>query len=193
MNYLAHCYLSCSDEDLMIGNLITDFLKKSEVSDYSGRVLEGIDLHRKIDTFTDKHPASLELRALLRKRHGKYASVVVDLVWDYMLCQNWKDYSGTDLDAFAAPIYEIVKKRKDELPNRFASKLENMINSDFLLSYRNVDRMRSSLQWMDKRVNFPSNFVGAILDVQENEAQINEWFKSFFPDVIAFVDEQCGC
>jgi len=193
MNYLAHCYLSCSDEDLLLGNLITDFLNKSEESNYSGRVLEGIQLHREIDTYTDKHPASLELRALLRKRHGKYAPVVVDLIWDFMLCQHWKDYSGSDLDSYAAPIYEMIQKRKEELPRRFKSKLESMITANFLLSYRNEDTMRSSLQWMDRRVNFPSDFEGAILDVRENLDLITQLFKTFFADLIAFVDTKCRC
>jgi len=193
MNYLAHCYLSCSDEDLMLGNIITDFMRKKEEKNYSGRVLEGIQLHRKIDSYTDKHEASLLLRTLLRPRHGKYASVVVDLVWDYMLCSHWSDYSGSELHAFATPIYEILLSRKSELPTAFSNKVDAMIENDFLLSYQSVDSMRSSLRWMDRRVNFPSDFEGAILDVEENHTYITELFKQFFPDLIAYVDAYCEC
>lgn len=193
MNYLAHCYLSCSDEDLMLGNVITDFMRKKEEKNYSGRVLEGIQLHRKIDAYTDKHKASLSLRALLRPRHGKYASVVVDLIWDHMLCQHWSDYSGTELSAFVVPIYEILLKRKSELPASLITKIDAMVTSDFLLSYSSYEKMRSSLQWMDRRVNFPSDFEGAILDVQEHYDYIEELFSQFFPDLIAYVDTYCNC
>ncbi len=193
MNYLAHCYLSCTDEDLMLGNVITDFMRKKEEKNYSGRVLEGIQLHRKIDAYTDKHEASLSLRALLRPRHGKYASVVVDLVWDHMLCKYWSDYSGAELSAFAAPIYEVLLRRKAELPESFASKVDAMVASDFLLSYSTEDKMRSSLRWMDNRVNFPSDFEGAIIDIKDNHDYIADLFKQFFPDLIAYVDTYCNC
>ena len=126
MNYLAHCYLSCSQEDILIGNFMTDFLKKKEEANYSGKVLEGIHLHRSIDTFTDAHPASLELRALLRPRHGKYAPVVVDLIWDYFLCLNWDKFSGTTLTDFNKDMYEILLKRKDELPEKLNKRIDKI-------------------------------------------------------------------
>lgn len=193
MNYLAHCYLSCSDEDLMIGNLITDFMRKSEENNYTGQVLAGIQLHRSIDSFTDKHPASLRLRHLLRKRHDKYASVVVDLIWDRLLCMNWSHYSGSSLSDFVKPIYQIIINRREELPKKFESRLNGMIDSDFLLAYSTEESMLSALKWMDNRVKFPSNFVGAVQDLKENKEEIEQLFKTFFPDVIAHVDSICNC
>ncbi len=193
MNYLAHAYLSCSDEDLLLGNLMTDFMRKSEEKNYQGRVLEGIQVHREIDSFTDKHPASLELRNMLRKRHDKYSSVVVDLIWDYYLCLHWSDYSGRNLTLFVTEIYELLLRRRTELPHRFESRLDNMIEADFLLSYSSLDRMRSALEWMDNRVKYQSNFVGAIDDVKEHGEVFDGLFRSFFPDLIELVDGLCNC
>jgi len=193
MNYLAHCYLSCSDEDLFLGNLMTDFLRKSEEQNYQGKVLEGIHLHRAIDSFTDKHPASLELRAILRKRHDKYASVVVDLIWDRMLCLNWNHFSGQSIRDFITPLYQVLEKRKEELPRKFRSRIENMLEADFLMAYANDDRMKKSLEWMDRRVKFPSNFVGAMDDLQENHEHIQKLFMYFFPELISEVDAICDC
>jgi len=193
MNYLAHCYLSCSEEDILIGNFMTDFLKKSEEENYSGRVLAGIELHRKIDDYTDKHPASLELRALLRKRHGKYAPVVVDLVWDYFLSINWSQYSGSALADFNNEMYAILSKRKEELPAKLKSKIDNMINHDFLMSYANKDYMLKSLTWMDQRVKFKSAFTETILDIEENYEQIDQLFGQFFPELIAYSESFCNC
>lgn len=193
MNFLAHCYLSCASEDMLIGNIITDFTNKKEADMYKGGIKEGIELHRKIDTFTDKHDASLELRSLLRKRHGKYASVVVDLVWDYFLCQNWNRYSGTTLRAFADSIYPIILKNKEVLPSNLKKKINNMIKDDFLLAYENSSRMKKSLQWMDNRVKYPSNFIGAVNDVQENYDLIEKLFVGFFQDLINYVDTECNC
>ena len=193
MNYLAHCYLSCSNEDLLLGNVMTDFMRKKEEANYSDKVLQGILLHRSIDAFTDSHPASLELRSMLRKRHDKYASVVVDLIWDRMLCLKWSQYSGESLQSFVKPIYTLLLNRQKELPEKFALRIENMVAGDFLLAYSTEERMLSALKWMDKRVKFPSNFQGAILDLKENEIRITELFSLFFPELIAKVDAICDC
>ncbi|MBT8233499.1 MAG: DUF479 domain-containing protein [Saprospiraceae bacterium] len=193
MNFLAHCYLSCSNEELLIGNFITDFINKKQAAEYYGEVKKGIALHRQIDQFTDEHPASLALRRMLRKRHGKYASVVVDLVWDYFLCQNWSHFSGTELSEFSSEMYQIIQKYHDKLPPKLQSRIHRMIEDDFLLAYVDKDRMSKSLSWMDKRVNFPSNFVGALKDVEENEKEIQKLFMQFFPDLIDFVELQCAC
>lgn len=193
MNYLAHCYLSCSEEDILIGNFMTDFLKKSEEDNYSGRIMDGITLHRRIDTFTDAHPASLELRALLRKRHGKYAPVVVDLIWDHLLSINWGQYSGTDLDTFNQDVYGILSGNKEVLPSKLKGRIDKMISSDFLMAYASKENMLRSLQWMDNRVKFPSAFHLAIDDLEENESQITELFHQFFPELIAEAELHCAC
>ena len=184
MNYLAHCYLSGSDEELLIGNFMTDFMQKKEEANYSGTVLKGIELHRAIDTFTDQHPASLELRASLRKRHGKYASVVVDLIWDYLLCKHWSSYSDTPLTVFNSRMYEILLRRKEQLPHRLKARIEGMVEGDFLMSYATKENMLKSLQWMDKRVNFNSAFPSAILDLEENEMAYQQLFLKFFPELV---------
>ena len=163
-------------------------MRKSEEKNYSGRVLEGIQLHRKIDTYTDAHPASLALREMLRKRHGKYASVVVDLIWDYYLCKHWAHYSGSELRSFVEDVYVLIRNRREELPAKFERRLDGMLEADFLMSYSNKDRMRSALSWMDNRVKYPSNFVGAMDDVEEYDMAIENLFQDFFPDLIGFVD-----
>jgi len=172
---------------------MTDFLKKKEEAHYSGRVLDGINLHRQIDSFTDKHPASLQLRALLRPRHGKYASVVVDLIWDYYLSTNWKDYSGASLTNFNKEMYAILSKRKNEFPEKLKAKIDKMIENNFLMAYANKENMAVSLQWMDGRVKFKSAFSEALLDIEENDEIISQLFKSFFPDLIAHSETFCNC
>ncbi len=193
MNYLAHCLLSCSEEDILIGNFMTDFLKKSEESNYEGRILDGIYLHRKIDSYTDAHPDSLELRALLRKRHGKYASVVVDLIWDHFLSTNWERFSAESLEDFNTRIYEILIRRKAELPLKLNLKIENMVANDFLMAYANQENMQASLEWMDSRVNFKSAFSEATLDIKENRQTISSLFHSFFPDLLSYAKNYCSC
>jgi acyl carrier protein phosphodiesterase len=55
MNYLAHAYLSFKHEDILLGNLISDFVKGKKKFDYPLLIQKGITLHRNIDTFILKN------------------------------------------------------------------------------------------------------------------------------------------
>lgn len=193
MNFLAHCYLSCSDEEILIGNIVTDFIRKSEESHFVLKIKEGIALHRKIDSYTDKHKHSLWLRNQLRERHGKYSAVVVDLIWDFYLCKNWSKYSVQPLAQFALSMYDILNKYMDVYPLKLKSRMPYMIEDDFLLAYDGVQRASKSLEWMDRRVKFDSQFHEAILDIEENDLEIDRRFNEFFPDLIKFVETECEC
>ena len=54
MNYLAHAYLSFNDQEILTGNMISDFVKGKKKFDYPSRIQAGINLHRLIDNFTDR-------------------------------------------------------------------------------------------------------------------------------------------
>lgn len=192
MNFLAHCLLSCSDEDIMLGNFITDFLSLKEERSYSGKVRQGILLHKEIDSFTDAHTCSLELRKMLRPRHGKYASVVVDLIWDHCLCLSWQEHGLDKLREYCQAKYIQILSRKSELPLRLKNRIDAMVADDFLMSYSDLERMRKALIWMDQRVKFRSDFEGAILDFQENQEQIMSLFQAFFPELTGSVNKQCN-
>ena len=58
MNYLAHAYLSFNEPEILVGNMISDFVKGKKKFDYSPGVQKGIALHRAIDNFTDYHTAT---------------------------------------------------------------------------------------------------------------------------------------
>ncbi len=176
----------------MLGNFMTDFLSLKEERGYTGMIKQGILLHKEIDEFTDKHTCSLELRRMLRPRHGKYASVVVDLIWDHCLCQTWDEHGNGPLQEFCRIKYKEILDRKDDLPLRLKNKIDAMVSSDFLMSYSDIERMRKSLIWMDQRVRFRSDFEGAVIDFQDNKEQILVWFRDFFPDLIASVNQFCS-
>ncbi|MBK6633182.1 MAG: hypothetical protein IPG38_01660 [Chitinophagaceae bacterium] len=63
MNYLAHAYLSFNDPEILLGNMISDYIKGKKQFDYPLPVQKGIRLHRFIDQFTDTHAATHELKS----------------------------------------------------------------------------------------------------------------------------------
>jgi hypothetical protein len=57
MNFLAHLHLAAHTGSSLTGNLLGDFIKGPLPTGLADHFDEGIWLHRKIDAFTDAHPA----------------------------------------------------------------------------------------------------------------------------------------
>ena len=66
MNYLAHAYLSFNHPEIVVGNMISDFVKGKKKFDYSEGIQKGITFHRAIDEFTDSHPTTKKAKEFLR-------------------------------------------------------------------------------------------------------------------------------
>ena len=192
MNFLAHLFLSFENEDLIIGNFIADFIKNKEVKNYPPEVQKGILLHREIDSFTDNHPSVRKGTLRLQRHHHKYAPVVIDILYDYILANNWTRYSERSLKSFAGNIYFILNKRMDEMPMGLRKNVSGMIRGNWLESYKTKEGLLYTLQRMDKRAAFPSKFVQAADHLQQDYHLFEEEFNDFFPELIQHIKIQNG-
>lgn len=189
MNFLAHLFLSFENEDIVIGNFIADFIKNSDVKNYSSAIQKGILIHRKIDAFTDNHPAVRKGTSRLRPHHHKYAPVVIDILYDYILANNWKRYSALSLGEFARQTYSILNKRLDEIPEGLKKSVPKMIESNWLEAYKTKDGLRFTLQKMDQRAAFPSNFINAVEHLEKDYQLFENEFNEFFPELIDYLTQ----
>jgi acyl carrier protein phosphodiesterase len=73
MNYLAHAYLSFNRPGILVGNMISDFVKGKKKYDYPEEIQEGIAVHREIDRFTDVNPVTKEAKQIFRPAYRLYA------------------------------------------------------------------------------------------------------------------------
>ena len=188
MNYLAHMYLSCSDEDLIIGNMLVDMMNIKRLRELPEQYHKGFELHRLIDSYTDDHPAVKEATLKLRENHRKYAPVVIDIFYDYVLSLEWERYSGEDIQDFCNGIYEILKKHLPNLPEDIVSRLERMIASNFLMTCSSPEAIRGVFNIVDRRARFTNSFSLATDDLLEDYDYFRDNFFKFFPDMI----EQAG-
>ena len=79
MNYLAHAFLSNNDSNLLIGNFIADHLRGNDFKNYSPQIIEGIHLHRKIDSFTDSHLNFKASKRLFYIGYERYSGILIDI------------------------------------------------------------------------------------------------------------------
>ena len=178
MNFLAHLFLSGKDEDIIVGNMIADFIRNKEVENYSTAVQKGIKIHRFIDRYTDNHPEVRKGTRRLQPHHHKYAPVVIDLFYDHLLVYNWKTYSDETIENFSNNMYGVLEKRMEEMPLKLQKRLPNMIASDWLPMYGNEKGMLKVFEMMDRRTKFPSDFVSGIEHLKTDFEFYNEEFLS---------------
>jgi acyl carrier protein phosphodiesterase len=99
VNYLAHAYLSFGVPEIVVGNLISDFIKGRKKLEYPIRIQSGISLHRSIDSFTDGHPVTRQAKSYFRAVYGLYSGALTDVVHDHFLANDPMAFS----DAVAQP------------------------------------------------------------------------------------------
>src|ERR1041385_825503 len=123
MNYLAHAYLSFGNEPVLIGNMISDFVKGKQKFNFPEDVQKGIMLHRMIDTFTDGHAATKEAREILKPFADRYATAFVDVIYDHFLAVDENEFPLNKLEYFANETYHALKNNERILPEKFRNML----------------------------------------------------------------------
>lgn len=88
MNYLAHATLSFGVPHVLVGNMISDFVKGGQKLGYAASVQKGIELHRAIDGFTDDHPATARAKQFFRADYRLYSGPIVDVLYDHFLAND---------------------------------------------------------------------------------------------------------
>jgi len=180
MNYLAHIYLSFGQEDVLIGNFISDFITNKEKSTFRRNPQHGISLHHKIDNFTDNHPIVIQVNDLIRPSQGKYTPVVTDIYFDHFLIKNWPQYSDSHLPVFTGQVYTVLNKHIEIYPDNLKALVPIMIRDNFLLACENEPRLRKTFQRVANRAKYSNNFDKAYDDLMANYSTIETHFEQFF-------------
>src|SRR4051812_39406331 len=106
MNYLAHAYLSFGNDEILVGNMISDFVKGKTKFNFPINIQKGINLHRTIVAFTDTHFATIQAKQVFKPVAGLYSGVFVDVVYDHFIARDEKEFSLETLKNFAENTYE---------------------------------------------------------------------------------------
>lgn len=125
MNHLAHLLLAGADPDHRLGALLGDHIKgRAVLDDMRPGLARGIRLHRRIDAWSDSHPAVLDLLARLDSPWRRYGGIMLDVLFDRELVLRWDRYCDVGLAEFARRTDALLARHAPELParmNRFAA------------------------------------------------------------------------
>ncbi len=154
MNYLAHAYLSFNHPDILVGNMISDFVKGKKQFDYPLAIQKGIRLHRAIDNFTDEHLATREARKYFKPAVGLYSGAFVDIVYDHFLALDPHELSEQAWKDFATVVYNQLTEQQEWLPEKFARMLPYMSSQNWLYNYRFTGGMENSFAGLVRRAAY---------------------------------------
>src|SRR6476661_6072161 len=119
MNYLAHAYLSFNDPQILVGNMISDYVKGKAQFSFSGKVQKGITLHREIDRYTDSHPSTKKAKEIFRPAYRLYSGAIMDVLYDHFLANDDSEFTPVSLKEFSTRTYQQLELQAAELPINF--------------------------------------------------------------------------
>ncbi|MGR3809540.1 acyl carrier protein phosphodiesterase [Jiulongibacter sp. NS-SX5] len=184
MNYLAHVFLSGSDEEILFGNMLEDFMhgtvnhpRNNHLSD---QIKKGIRLHRLIDSYTDSHPIVLESKKVFYPVVSRYASVAVDVIYDHFLIKNWSTFTDRNFDELRKDVYQKLVKYEPLMPERLKKVVSSMIEHDWLKAYEFDYGLERAFLSLNRRIKNGPDMTNCIQAMHENYDLLNEHFLVFF-------------
>ncbi len=184
MNYLAHAFLSFNNPEILTGNMISDFVKGKKKFDYPLTIQKGIALHRKIDNFTDFHPATAIAKNYFRPKYRLYSGAFVDVVYDHFLALDEKQFgSSGGLEPFSKTVYKELDQQQSFFPLSFQRLFPYMKAQNWLYEYRLTEGIRKSFGGLVHRAVYLNESASAFSIFIEHYDELSNCYKAFFPEL----------
>ena len=183
MNYLAHAYLSFNRPGILVGNMISDFVKGRKKFDYPQEIQNGIALHREIDNFTDTHFATKEAKSFFRPAYRLYAGSFIDVVYDHFLALDENEFTDESLRSFTVNTYAILDRFTDHFPEKFGMMYPYMKAHNWLYHYRYREGIQKSLGGVVRRAKYLTESDTAYFLFTEHYDSLKKLYHLFFPEL----------
>jgi acyl carrier protein phosphodiesterase len=120
-------------------------------------------------------------------QYGKWAGIIIDIVYDHFLIKNWDKFCPVSLDEYKEDIFDVLQKYYPVLPERVKYFVPSFIQNDWIKTYSTPEGIVTVLYNMSLRTHLPdkSEFAAEIL--RKYYVQLDSEFMTFFPDLIRYV------
>lgn len=184
MNFLAHAYLSFNKEEIIVGNMISDFVKGKKKFDYSPNIQEGIFLHRAIDNFTDQHPVIKEAKKMFAIPYRLYAGAMIDVAMDHFLAIDKKKFEVYgNLFLFSESIYNTMQRNLEGCPPQFQKIFPYMKSQNWLANYSESSGIDMAFDGLVRRAAYISDSSEAKKIFHANYNELQNYYELFFEEL----------
>ncbi len=192
MNWLAHLFLAESDPEVCLGNLLGDLVKGKQREALNLKMQRGISCHQAIDIFTDRHPLVKRSKQRIDPQYRRFAGILVDVFYDYILATNWQDYSDIPLTTFTLSIYTSWSDYLTTLPIYTQGVIRRLVAEDWRGSYVSLTGIENTLariSWkLNRRTNRQYDLTPAIEQLVLHYSQLQQDFQQFFPQLQSHIE-----
>jgi acyl carrier protein phosphodiesterase len=189
VNFLAHCALADSDQRLVVGGFLGDFIKGSIPSALPDRVRVGVRLHRRLDAFSAVEPnikASVLRLPVTARRVG---GVFIDLVTDHFLARGFERLQGEPLGDFTARTYRTLQAHAHLLPQDARRFLDFAAERDLFAEYVERTPVERAFARICRRLN-RVELIHACMDAFDADyAEFEADFDIYYPALQAHADK----
>ena len=191
MNYLAHIYLADITKTSLTGSFLGDFAKGPlQQLQLSEAFKVGVNLHRKVDVFTDAHRVVEKSRNRISKERRRFAGIIVDLAYDHFLAINWEKYASCSLKKLTESFYRELQENQSILPLASQNIVPHLIEGNWLENYQTLAGIEFGLNGLSrryrKRFGRENNLHGAIVEVELSFEELEADFCEFFPELVEY-------
>ena len=187
MNYLAHFHLAGDNDDWIVGALLGEFVKGPLRGEWPAALEQGMRLHRKIDAYSDNHPARAQFARELPGEYRRYAGIVLDVCCDHLLSLHWNRFHPLTLPKFAQRVYALLKQHEQQMPPAAAKMAQRIVHYDVLCIYDDWETVTGSLRRIGERISRSNPITRVDNELRQYLPQAERAFLSLYPDLI----EQC--
>ncbi len=184
MNFLAHIHIADHCQSNILGNFLGDFVKGNPDGLYSAEIVQGIRLHRFVDSYTDNHAVMKEAKTLFSPKTRRFAPIALDVFWDHCLASQWQQFCTQPLEAFCLQAEPHSLPTDVELPERYRKVIQSMWRGRWLESYSEMDNIQFALEKMSTRSMRMTPLADCYDDLEQHYDTFRELFLILYPDVL---------
>ena len=162
MNFLAHLWLTDRAGLPLAGALLGDYFRGALPADLPPDLAQSVRLHRRIDATTDRHPMVAAARARFAAGARRYSGILLDVLYDHILAQEWPQYSGEPLPDFALRAAHDIGAQATWFERAGGPVPEAASFNLLLLSYASEAGIEHALRRTARRLKKPQGMLDAL-------------------------------
>ena len=189
MNFLAHLWLSEHARLPLAGAVLGDTLRGALPPLMPEPLRQSVQLHRRVDAATDRHPRVQAARAGFGDGSRRYAGILLDVLYDHLLARDWPDFSAEPLPAFArrAALAVAAEARWFGHAGQPAPRAEPF--AALLSSYGESEGIERALRRTAARLRRPEGLLQAMAGWQARLPRLRDDLPALLADLRALAPE----
>ena len=196
MNYLAHLHIAEQAQSSFLGNLAADFIRGNPDKTLPTSVANGVRLHRFVDATVDSEPEIMDCYALFPKGLRRIAPIALDIYWDHLLINEWKNFHSLGVDEFLTHVQDQIaleESQCDDLPARYLQVSRLLWQQQWIMSYRSWRGFNEILYRMSQRSIAIKALPNCAPIIDVHSSTLHHVFHNFYPRLLNAAQQRKLC